>query len=246
MTFIYGINSVREALVAQRRKIDRILIAQRKDQGISRQKQQIIENARELKIKVDFIAPGQISALVKTHDHQGVAAYLEEKSFVPLKKLIEQVVLLQKEGILLILDGIEDPRNLGAIIRSSVGFGVTGIIIGKDRAVHPTPVVAKAASGGMEYIDICEVTNISQTIQTLKRAGLWIWGLDSKGEKRIDEMAFEGPLGIVVGAEGAGIRPLVKKSCDGLLRIPMRKGISSFNVSIACSLVLYEFQRKYW
>lgn len=244
MTFIYGINPVREALVAQKRKIEKIVLSRRSDEKIGGGKQEIAEKARKQGIALDYLTLNHVSSLAGTTEHQGVIAFLAEKEFLPLPLLIEKASSQGQNGILLILDGVEDPRNLGSIIRSAVAFGVAGIIVAKDRSVHITPAVAKVASGALEYVNLCLVVNISQTIAKLKEKGLWVWGLDAVGGKQVDAADLEGPLALVVGAEGRGIRHLVKKSCDGILRIPISKEISSLNAAVACSLAIYECRRQ--
>jgi 23S rRNA (guanosine2251-2'-O)-methyltransferase len=146
--------------------------------------------------------------------------------------------------LLLVLDGIEDPHNLGAIARTAEAVGAQGIIVPERRAVGLTATVAKASSGALEHLPVARVVNLSQAIERLKTAGFWVYALDAKGDRSYLEMDYRGPVALVVGAEGRGIRPLVAKRCDGRVRIPMRGHVASLNVSVATAVLLYEVLRQ--
>lgn len=146
--------------------------------------------------------------------------------------------------MLLVLDSVQDPHNLGSIIRSATLFGVQGIIIPKDRATQVTPVVAKASAGAIEHISIARVTNLVNTLKILKKVGAWIVGASAEADRDIYSFNFDLDLVLVIGGEDVGIRSLVKRECDYLLSIPMSGGISSFNTSVACAVILSEVLRQ--
>jgi len=200
--------------------------------------------ARSRGIPVEYVAREALDRLSTTEAHQGVIAYAAVKDYIELEDLL---AISQKKGeppLYCILDGIEDPQNLGAIIRTAEGSGVHGLVVRARRAVGLTASVAKASAGAVEYVPVARVSNISQAIETLKKNGVWITGVDTTGETDFHKADFKSPTAIVIGSEGKGLSDLVRKRCDYLVSIPMRGKITSLNASIAAALVMYEALRQ--
>jgi 23S rRNA (guanosine2251-2'-O)-methyltransferase len=174
--------------------------------------------------------------------HQGVVAVTSSKQYNDLDD-----VIAAKRGehtLLVLLDGIEDPHNLGAVLRTADAAGADGVVIPERRAVGVTPTVTKASAGASEYLPIAKVTNIARTVEELKEKNIWVVGLDERGTKTYDELDYNMDCAIVLGAEGKGVHDLVRKKCDFLVSIPMLGKISSLNVSVAAGVVLYEIVRQ--
>ncbi|MBV8817030.1 MAG: 23S rRNA (guanosine(2251)-2'-O)-methyltransferase RlmB [Acidobacteriaceae bacterium] len=232
--FSIGVHPVREALRAQR-PLDKVLIAK----GASgRRIQEIIELCRERGIPVRFEPRDALDRVSKGATHQGVIAFGAAHDYVELNDVLEGAKLL------VILDGVEDPHNLGAIIRTSHAAGANAVIVPERRAAPLTETVDKAAAGALEYLPIARVTNVNQTIERLKQAGFWTYGLDERGTEPYDRVEFTTPSAIVLGGEGKGLHQTVQKHCDVLVRIPMAGAVSSLNVSVAAGIVLFEWRRR--
>jgi 23S rRNA (guanosine2251-2'-O)-methyltransferase len=169
--------------------------------------------------------------------HQGVVAEAKPFSAVSLRDLLER--RRAEPPLLLLLDGVQDPQNLGAILRTADAAGVHGVIVPERRAAPVTPAVARASAGGVDYVDIAQVTNLARAIDDLKQAGIWVYGLDAGGAQRFDRADYDRPVAIVAGAEGTGLSRLVRERCDLLLNIPIAGHVESLNVSVATSLALY-------
>jgi 23S rRNA (guanosine2251-2'-O)-methyltransferase len=190
--------------------------------------------------------PGsQIRTLTKTESHQGICAKCSPYACKGLVELLPKTV--NDDTCLLLLDQIVDPHNLGALIRTAYCAGLDGVVITKDRSAQPSPAVSKASAGALEHVGMARVTNMVTSIQTLKKHGLWVVGLDRHAGTDIFRSDLSGPLAIIVGGEEKGVRPLVKKHCDRLIAIPQLKQIDSLNASVAGGIVIYEAlrQRKY-
>ncbi len=239
---LYGIHPVTEVLRAKRRSIHQIYVASGKD---SKRLGHIIQLADGLNIPVEQMTAGKLTSFAATGAHQGVAARVGNYPYSDLDDIIEagddEVPVF-----LVLLDHIVDPQNLGAVIRTALCAGISGIIIPRDRSAGATPAVSKASAGALEHIRLCRVTNLVNTIRALKDKGFWIMGLDRCGASSVFSTDLTGPMGIVIGGEDTGIRPLVKKHCDGLIFIPQREGVNSLNVSAAGTVVMYEaFRQRY-
>jgi 23S rRNA (guanosine2251-2'-O)-methyltransferase len=179
------------------------------------------------------------------HDrHQGVAAQVEMPPYAEMDDLFHQAQKRKEAPFFALLDGVQDPQNLGAIIRSADGAGVHGSISPKDNAVGYTPAVLKASAGAAAYVPVVQVTNLVRTMNALKEAGLWLTGTDHTGDRFYTEIDYKGPLGIVMGSEGKGLRRLVLESCDFLAAIPMKGHVNSLNVSVASALMFFEARRQ--
>jgi 23S rRNA (guanosine2251-2'-O)-methyltransferase len=237
---LFGVHPVLEALRAQARGVESILL-QRGRRG--REVDEILRLAKSNRVPVAFESREVLDRMAGTARHQGAVGIVAAKSYALLDDLIESA---GRPGspLLLILDGIEDPRNLGAIMRTAEAVGAQGIIIPERRAVGLTATVAKASAGAIEHLPVARVVNLSQTIERLKGDGFWIYALDAKGEKSYLDVDYRGPVALVVGGEGRGIRPLVAGQCDGRVRIPMQGKVASLNASVATAILLYEVMRQ--
>ncbi len=234
MAVLTGIHPVAEALRAKR-PLERILIAK----GLAGPRiQEIIELARENGTPVRFEDRGALDRMSASKAHQGVVALGSAKQYADL------VEVAPHSKLLVVLDGVEDPHNLGAIIRTAHAAGAGAVIIPERRAVGLTDVVAKAAAGAMEHLPVVRVGNINSTLRSLKDMGYFIYGLDERGTTPYDAVDWAEYSVIVMGAEGHGLHDLVKKNCDVLLRIPMAGAIASLNVSVATGVVLFSWLSK--
>ena len=233
MAVLSGIHPVAEALRANR-PLDRVLIAQ--GAGGPRL-QEIIDLARQASIPVRFEQRGALDRLAGSSAHQGVVALGATQKYAGLDAVAA-------EGILVVLDGVEDPHNLGAIIRTAHAAGSSGVVIPERRAAGLTDVVAKAAAGALEHLPVIRVTNVNRALEDLKNRGYWIYGLDERGSEDYDRVNYSEPTVLVLGGEGKGLHDQVRKHCDVLVRIPMAGKISSLNVSVATGIVLFEWKRR--
>ncbi len=223
-----------EALRA-RRPLNRVLIAQ----GSSGHRlQEIIGLCRELSIPVRFEQREALDRLAGSSEHQGVVALGATHYYSELQDLLAAARLL------VLLDGVEDPHNLGAIIRTAHAAGADAAVILERRAAGLTETVAKAAAGALEHLPVARVGNLSQTLELLKQRGFWIYGLDERGEQSYDRVEYASPTALVLGGEGKGLRQQTRRHCDFLIRIPLEGKISSLNVSVAAGIVLFEWKRR--
>lgn len=237
--FIVGKNPVIEALKANR-DINKILIAEGSQRG---QMTQIIQLAKESNVILQFVPKKKIDQ-ISDQNHQGVLAYIAAYQYAELDDLFAAAEKKQEPPFFLILDEIEDPHNLGSVMRTADAVGAHGIIIPKRRAVGLTATVAKASTGAIEYIPVVRVTNLVQTIEELKERGLWIAGTDASGKEDYRQLDGTLPIGLVIGNEGKGMGRLIKDKCDFLIRLPMAGKVTSLNASVAAALLMYEVYRK--
>jgi len=238
---IYGIHPVKEALKSSHLQIEKILIGSQKP---SLQLQSILDLAGHRKISVTFTATESLERMTKGGVHQNVVGLVKETPYAEVAEILSNWKKSGAKALLLILDGIQDPQNFGSLIRTALGCGVHGIIIPRDRSVGITPVVVKASAGAAAHLPIARVVNIAATIEALKKEGIWVYGASGEAKDLIYQLDLDMDLAIVVGAEGKGIRPLVKKKCDRLFSIPMKGPISSFNASVSGGIILYEVMRQ--
>jgi 23S rRNA (guanosine2251-2'-O)-methyltransferase len=239
--FIEGRNPVLEALKANR-PINNILLA--KGIGHHPTVSEIIKLTKEKRISLHWDEKKALDKISRTGRHQGVIAFAAAHAYVEVETLLRLAKDRNEPPFIILLDGIEDPQNLGAILRTADAVGAHGIVILKRRAVGLTAGVARASAGAVEYVGVAQVPNLSTAIEDLKQAGLWIIGVEAEGEKSYAETDLSGPIAVVIGGEGKGISRLVKENCDLLANIPMRGKISSLNTSVAAGLVLYEAFRQ--
>ena len=238
---IYGIHPVREALKSSQLQIEKILIG---TQTPHPSLQSIINLASERKIPVMFSTRESLERMTKGGVHQNVAGLIKETPYTDVAGILSHWKKDGTKALILILDGIQDPQNFGSLIRTALGCGAHGIIIPRDRSVRITPVVVKASAGAAAHLPIARVVNIAATIEALKKEGIWVYGASGEVKDLIYQLDFDMDLAIVVGAEGKGIRPLVKKKCDRLFSIPMKGPISSFNAAVSGGIILYEVMRQ--
>ncbi|HEX4228105.1 MAG TPA: 23S rRNA (guanosine(2251)-2'-O)-methyltransferase RlmB [Bryobacteraceae bacterium] len=229
-----GIHPVREALRAQR-PLDKVIVAK----GLAGPRiQEIVELCRDRAIPLRFEPRETLDREAKGVSHQGVIAFGAAHSYSELDPIAADARLL------VLLDGVEDPHNLGAIIRTAHAAGADAVIVPERRAAPLTETVARASAGAIEYLPLVRVTNISQTLEKLKQQGFWIYGLDERGTEVYDRVEYAMPAAIVLGGEGKGLHQGVQKHCDVLVRIPMAGAVSSLNVSVAAGVVLFEWRRR--
>jgi 23S rRNA (guanosine2251-2'-O)-methyltransferase len=233
MGVLSGINPILEGLKAGR-PLDRILIA--KGAGGPRL-QQIIDLARRAPVPIRFEERAALDRLAGTPAHQGVVAMGAAQRYVEVEDVAGAPLLV-------VLDGVEDPHNLGAIARTAHAAGAGAIVIPERRAAGLTDVVAKAAAGALEYLPVARATNINRTLEALKKLGYWIYGLDERGAEDYDRIEYNAPTVLVFGGEGKGLHEQTSKHCDVLVRIPMEGHIPSLNVSVAAGIVLFELRRR--
>ena len=239
MPVLFGINPVIEALKAGSRSFDYVAVmAGRRDARA----QLIFETARDAGVPVRQVSRDQLERLAGTHSHQGVVAVTSEKQYSDIDEVLDNK--RGEHNFLLILDGVEDPHNLGAIIRTADGAGADGIVIPERRAVGVTGTVLKASAGAAEYLPIARVANINRTLEDLKERNVWTIGLDERAKQSYDEIDYNMDCALVLGAEGSGLHEQVRKKCDFLISIPMMGHVSSLNVSVAGAVVMYEVLRQ--
>jgi len=238
---IYGIHPVREALKSSHIQFQKILIGTPKPHPPL---QSILDLAIQRKVPVTFTTRETLGHMVRGGLHQNVVGLIKETPYVRIEEILSHWKKEGTKALLLILDGIQDPQNFGSLIRTALGCGAHGIIIPKDRAVGITPAVTKTAAGATVHLPIAQVVNIATTIDGLKTKGIWVYGASSEAKDLIYQLDLDIDLAIVIGAEGKGIRPLVKKKCDRLFSIPMKGPVTSFNASVSGGMVLYEVMRQ--
>jgi 23S rRNA (guanosine2251-2'-O)-methyltransferase len=236
-----GRNPVLELLRARSRRVEEVAIV---SEGRSPALQELLGMARRLGVKVSFRTRDQLTAIAGTPHHQGVVARVAGASYASLDELLAIPGQRGEPAFFLALDQIQDPRNLGAILRSAEVTGAHGAIVPKHHAAGVTAAAAKSAMGAAEHLPVARETNLVQVIEILKKDGVWIVGAVVKGGQAPWEVELSGPICLVLGGEGPGLRPLVARSCDFLTSIPMRGKIGSLNVSAAAAVLCYEVERQ--
>ncbi len=237
---LYGIHPVLEALKAGRRKFYEIYMARDNPTG---RLDNILRICEDSKIAVIQLKSGQLSGLANTSEHQGIGAKVSLYPVEGLNQILDGQTL-RDFGLILMLDHVVDPRNLGALIRTALSVGVQGVIIPKDRSAPPSPAASKASAGAMEHLYVVKVANMVGAIKQIKAAGFWVGGLDRSAPKSVFESDLTDPLALVIGAEEKGLRPLVKAACDFLVSIPQIGPVDSLNASVAGAVAMYEAFRQ--
>ena len=239
MNFIYGINAVTESLKARARSFAWVGVAkERHDLRLQR----VVDECRRQGVAVRFVSRPELDQMAGNNAHQGVVAVTSGKQYNDLDD-----VVAAKRGqfsLIVVLDGVEDPHNLGAILRTADAAGADGVVIPERRAAGVTPTVTKASAGASEHLPTAKVTNIGRTLEELKSKNLWIVGLDERAAQNYDSLDYKMDCAIVLGAEGKGLHELVRKKCDFLISIPMLGKVPSLNVSVAAGVMLYEVVRQ--
>lgn len=243
MDRLTGIHAVREALEAGR-AFDRIVIARgRQDTRV----EEIVQLARGRNISVRFEDRSQLDRLADSKDHQGVVALAAARAAATLEDILGAANAdagRGRKGLIVLLDGVEDPHNLGAIIRTALAAGAHGVVIPERRAAGLTDTVARASAGALAHLPVAKITNLVRTMEELKEAGYWLIGLEEEAEKSYTEADYTSPVGIVLGGEGKGLHELTRKRCDFVVSLPTRGPVKSLNVSVAAGVVLFEVLRQ--
>jgi 23S rRNA (guanosine2251-2'-O)-methyltransferase len=245
MEVLYGVHPVEEALKAGRRRFDQVIVArERHDDRLAG----LVAECRQAGVAVRQESREALTQLAGTPAHQGVVAMVRGLEFLTIEDLFEPPAGVAGSAhpsrLVLALDGVEDPQNLGALLRVADGAGVDGVVLTERRSAPLSPVAVKASAGAAEHLRIARVVNLVRALEELKQQNLWIIGLDERGTEDYDRFDFGGDCVLVLGREGAGLHDLVRRTCDHLLRIPMAGGVSSLNVAAAGAVVLYEAFRQ--
>ena len=239
---VWGINPVIEALRARPEEATRLIHAEGSLKG--RNGAEIEAMATKAGLRFEVMARDKLSALADGGVHQGVMLELKEFSYVGLDEIVSIAKKSGRPGLIVVLDGLQDPMNVGAIIRSAHAFGAHGVVLGKDRSVPITGAVAKASAGALEHTAVARVTNISRALEELKEEGYWSAAADPEGDQTLYEARLDGPIALVVGAEGPGVRDGVLKHCDYKVKIPMLGQVASLNASVSAGVLLSEIVRQ--
>lgn len=243
MDRLTGIHAVHEALEAGR-ALDRVVIARgRRDARI----ETIVQLARGRSVPVRFEDRVQLDRLADSKDHQGVVAVVAAQGARTLEDILAAVESRSaqgEKGLIVLLDGVEDPHNLGAIIRTALAAGAHGVVIPERRAAGLTDTVARSSAGALSHLPVAKVTNLGRAMEELKREGYWLVGLEERADKNYTEADYTSPVGIVLGGEGKGLHDLTRKRCDFLVSLPTTGPVKSLNVSVAAGVVLFEALRQ--
>jgi len=237
MNYLTGFHAIEEALAAGR-PLDRILIARGRR---GERMEGIVRLAKSRGVAVRFEERHQLDRLAGTREHQGVVALGAAKPVASLEALLQRKT---GHGLIVLLDGIEDPHNLGAIVRTALGAGANGIVIPERRAAGLSDTVERASAGALAHLPVARVTNLVRAMEEMKESGYWLVGLDERAEKNYTEVDLKGSIGIVLGSEGEGLHELTRKRCDFLASIPTVGPVRSLNVSVAAGIILFEAVRQ--
>ncbi len=237
MNWLTGFHAVEEALAAGR-ALDRIVIARGRH---GERVEAVVQAAKSRGVPVRFEDRAQLDRLAATSQHQGIAALAAAKPAVGLEDLLRAKGV---RGLLVLLDGIEDPHNLGAIVRTALAAGAQGVVIPERRAAGLSDTVERASAGALAHLPIARVKNLVRAMEEMKEAGYWLVGLDERADKSYTEVDLKGPIGIVLGREGEGLHELTRKRCDFLVSLPTTGPVRSLNVSVAAGIMLFEAVRQ--
>lgn len=238
---LYGFHPVCEALRANRRALHAVLVRRGRQDGRMAKLKQL---AGPQGIQFETVDESQLTELIGHDGHQGVCARVTPLPHCDLSDVIRAVDGIGREAFIVLLDNVQDPRNLGAIVRTAYCAGVDGLVIPRDRSAGPTPMVSKSSAGALEHLPIVRVANLVQAVQQLKKNGLWIVGLEGAADQSLYTCDLKMPLGLMVGGEEKGLRPLVKRQCDFLVSIPHARAFNSLNASVAAALAIFEAHRQ--
>jgi len=238
---VYGVNPVRELLRAGGEGVSELWLAE----GMARRALSELERlAAGSGAKVRTAPRARLDHLAGAAAHQGVVAVVADYRYADLEGVLESAKGRREAALLVLLDGVEDPQNLGAMVRSAHALGAHGVVVPRDRAAGVTPAVAKASAGAVEHVPVVRVTNLARTLEELKEATVWSVAVVPDGERELADLDLAGPTALVVGGEGQGVRDLVRRTCDYTGRIPMAGRIGSLNASVALAIALYECARQ--
>jgi 23S rRNA (guanosine2251-2'-O)-methyltransferase len=240
-SIVFGLHAVRTLLKQRPERAIRLIVQKgREDARVS----EILKLARAANVPIDSRDGKDLDRLAGSERHQGACMYVKPAGVLGEGALDDLLDKLTEPPFLLILDGVQDPHNLGACLRTADAAGVTAVIVPRDRAAGLSPVVRKVASGAAETVPLIQIVNLARTLKLLKERNIWVVGTDDEADKTLYELDLKGPLALVLGAEGPGLRRLTKENCDVLTKIPMRGAVESLNVSVATGVVLYEALRQ--
>jgi 23S rRNA (guanosine2251-2'-O)-methyltransferase len=240
-SIVFGLHAVRTLLKQRPERASRLLVQKGKEDG---RIAEVLQLATAANVPFESRDVRDLDRLAAAERHQGVCLYVKTAGVLGEGALDDLLDRLEGPPLLLVLDGVQDPHNLGACLRTADAAGVTAVIVPRDRAAGLSPVVRKVASGAAEIIPLIQVTNLARTLKSLKDRNVWVVGTVDQAEKSLYETDLKGPLALVLGAEGPGLRRLTKENCDTLVTIPMRGVVESLNVSVATGVVLYEALRQ--
>ncbi len=239
MSTVYGLHAVKKLLQFNEEGCQQLYCLKNKNQRL----QQIISLAKQKQLNIVYQDKQQLDKLAGTEKHQGCVVEIDS-GHTKISSLTEILQNIENNSLFLVLDGVQDPHNLGACLRTADAAGVSAVIVPKDRAVSMTPVVKKVAAGAAESVPLIVVTNLSRSLKQLKEAGVWLVGTSGDAETSLYGESFQGAIALVMGAEGEGIRRLTAESCDYLVKLPMQGQVESLNVSVATGICLYEINRQ--
>jgi len=239
--FLYGVNPVLEALKVHPNEVVRVLLERGKEGRRSQGADRVAHAAAQAGVRVEDVRQGDLTHRSRSGVHQGVGAELADFRYAELDDLLAG---FRGPALLLVLDGVTDPQNLGALVRSAHALGAHGVVLPKDRAAGVTPAAFKAAAGALEHCPVARVTNLSRALERMKEQGIWTVALAAEADQELSALDLTVPTALVLGSEGAGVRPLVRKTCDHLARIPMAGQVGSLNVAAAGAVALYEIARQ--
>jgi len=236
-----GPRAVLEALRAGRRSVRRLVLA-RQESGDALDS--ILELARARHLPMEIRPRGELDQLLRGATHQGVVAEVSPFPYAEAEAIVARAVGGDEPAFLVVLDGIQDPQNLGAIVRTAEAAGVHGLVLPRDRAAPVSPAVVRASAGATEHLPIAQVTNLATFLEGLKGQGVWVVGADAEGGQELFRTDLAGPLALVIGAEGRGLRALTRRRCDLLVRIPSRGRVASLNAAAAAAVCIFEGVRQ--
>jgi len=237
---IFGVNPVKESLQGTRGAYNLYVQIGASDHRVEK----IIKLAEQRGVAIHRREKVDLTKMCASSHHQGLALEVEPFQYADLDDVLASLAKDDKSGFLLVLDGIQDPHNLGALIRSAACAGCFGVIIPRDRACGVTAAAEKASAGAVETVPVIQVTNVVQSLEALKKAGYWVYGLAGEAGQPLYEVVFSGKIALVVGSEGEGMRPLVRKQCDMVMAIPQFGGVGSLNASVAGGIAMFEVARQ--
>jgi len=244
MDVLYGLHPVEEAIRAGVRQVDHVSVAREREVRRDARMDAVLELARLAGIRISTEPREQLTRHAKTDAHQGIVAFLKERKFLALEDLLHAPAGKSGHRFFLALDGVEDPHNYGALLRSADGAGVDGVVVPERRSAPLSAIAAKTSAGASEHVRLAQVVNVTRALETMKKRNIWIVGLDERGTPDYTEFDFRQDCCLVLGSEGSGLHELVKRTCDHLLRIPMAGSVTSLNVSVAGAVVMYEAMRQ--
>lgn len=238
--WLFGIHALESVINREPQRLIELFVLKGRDDEKLRN---IINQARRFGVSVQFVQRKTLDDKVNGEQHQGVVAKAKPGRVYDEKDL-DSIIAQQENPFILVLDGVTDPHNLGACLRSADAAGVNAVVVPKDKSANLTPTARKVACGAAETVPLIQVTNLARTLRTIQEAGVWVIGTAGEAEQLIYEVKLAGPMALVMGAEGKGMRRLTREVCDELIKLPMAGSVSSLNVSVATGVCLYEIVRQ--